>query len=37
MSYEGNPNQHITVNSTYLNNQPTSSTPAVFLAVRVPW
>ena len=37
MSYQDNPNQHITVNSTSLNNQPTSSTPAVFLAVRVPW
>jgi hypothetical protein len=37
MSYQGDPNQHITVNSTSLNNHPTSSTPAVFLAVRVPW
>ena len=37
MSYQSNPNQHITVNSTTLNNQPTNSTPAVFLSVRVPW
>jgi len=37
MSYQSNPNQHITVNSTALNNQPTNSTPAVFLTVRVPW
>lgn len=37
MSYQGNSSQNNSVKGASLNNQPTRSTPAVFLTVRVPW
>ena len=37
MSYQGNTYQHDAVTGTSLNNQRNSSSPAVFLSVRVPW
>ncbi len=37
MSYQGPAGQVETVNDRSLDHQPTSSTPAVFLSVRVPW
>jgi len=37
MSYQGNPGQYDSGKGTHLDSQPTSSSPAVFLSVRVPW